>query len=78
MSYFCTLCNKLHSDQYKVHWKYKKELPDEESRVDWLVKRLAYVEEKCGLMIDILKSWKQFIDRKHPYVSYYQPFFEDL
>lgn len=40
--------------------------------------RIEEIEYKLNTIIDILKSWKEYMDRKHPYSHYYQPMFGDL
>lgn len=46
--------------------------------IDELEKRIVDLEDKQEAIITILQTWKQYIDRKHPYAHIYQKAFDDL
>ena len=78
MSYYCTKCNKDHKIGYKTHLRFAeyKELnsPNPDFYVE-LMEKVERLENRLETIIVILKAWKVYIDRKHPYARNYHQFF---
>jgi len=81
MTYYCTECKKHHADAYRVHWKHRSDdvvsiRPDRE--IDILNKKVDRIFEKLEAVIDILHTWRLFMDNKHPYKDMYKEAFDIL
>lgn len=85
MSYYCTECEKDHKEGYKAHWKYKElvVVPDPDfvafmaldEKITEITEKVESLENKLDTIVVILKAWKVYIDRKHPYARNYHQFF---
>jgi len=76
MTYYCTHCLKYHADNYKKHWQYKKVVEIEED--PRILERIARLEKTQEKTVAILKAWKIYIERKHPYTQSWLELFIDL
>jgi len=78
MPYYCTECEKEHANNYKKHWKYKKQVlvtrkkqPDLFSKIEADFEAFKEKMEKYCEDVEKIKQtigmWSVYIDRKHPY-----------
>ena len=78
MGYMCILCGKEHADNYRKHWKYKKQItvskktgPDMFSIIEDQFESFKKQMEKYYDDIEMIKKtiglWGYFLVRKHPF-----------
>lgn len=56
----------------------KNEIWHLKGKVGYLEEKITELEKSIWLITGILKSWKMYMDRKHPYKYMYEEEFEDL
>ena len=78
MPYYCLECEREHANNYKKHWKYKREAlvtrkkePDLFSEFEKRFKEFEKQVEKYCKDVDMIKNtiglWAAFMERKDPY-----------